>query len=153
VTLAPCCGPLPGDEIVAGIRVGTGLVVHTADCPVARRAQQREPDRWVQVAWDANHAKHFLARVDVTALNERGVLGKIAGEVAQANSNITNVTMTDDTSEAFLLSMTVQVDDRKHLAKVFRAIRRVPQVRRIVRLKGNHHSANHHGPTHTHAHN
>ncbi len=153
VTLAPCCGPLPGDEIVAGIRVGTGLVVHTADCPVARRAQQREPDRWVQVAWDANHAKHFLARVDVTALNERGVLGKIAGEVAQANSNITNVTMTDDTSEAFLLSMTVQVDDRKHLAKVFRAIRRVPQVRRIVRLKGNHHSANHHSHTHTNTHN
>ncbi|UOD49319.1 RelA/SpoT family protein [Orrella daihaiensis] len=138
VSLAPCCGPLPGDEIVAGIRVGTGLVVHTADCPVAMRAKEREPDRWIDVAWDHNHAKHFLARIDVTALNERGVLGKIAGEIAQADSNITNVTMTDDTSEAFLLSMTVQVDDRKHLAKVFRAIRRVPQVRRIARLKGNH---------------
>ncbi|MCD8505204.1 MAG: bifunctional (p)ppGpp synthetase/guanosine-3',5'-bis(diphosphate) 3'-pyrophosphohydrolase [Burkholderiaceae bacterium] len=142
VTLASCCGPLPGDEIVAGIRVGTGLVVHTADCPVATRAKAREPERWVDVAWDHNHAKHFLARIDVTALNERGVLGKIAGEIAQADSNITNVTMTDDTSESFVLSMTVQVDDRKHLAKVFRAIRRVPQVRRIVRLKGNHH-ANH----------
>lgn len=143
VTLAPCCGPLPGDDIVAGIRVGTGLVVHTADCPVAVRAKEREPERWVDVAWDHNHAKHFLARIDVTALNERGVLGKIAGEIAQADSNITNVTMTDDTSESFVLSMTVQVDDRKHLAKVFRAIRRVPQVRRIVRLKGNHHP-NHH---------
>ena len=146
VTLAPCCGPLPGDDIMAGIRVGTGLVVHTADCPVAKRARQREPDRWVDVAWDANHAKHFLARVDVTALNERGVLGKIAGEVAQADSNITNVTMTDDTSEAFVLSMTVQVNDRKHLAKVFRAIRHVPQVRRIVRIKGNH--TGHHGSHH-----
>ena len=143
VTLAPCCGPLPGDDIMAGIRVGTGLVVHTADCPVAKRARQREPDRWVDVAWDSNHAKHFLARVDVTALNERGVLGKIAGEVAQADSNITNVTMTDDTTEAFVLSMTVQVNDRKHLARVFRAIRHVPQVRRIVRVKGNHHG--HHG--------
>lgn len=142
VTLAPCCGPLPGDDIIAGIRVGTGLVVHTADCPVATRAREREPERWVDVAWDHNHAKHFLARIDVTALNERGVLGKIAGEIAQADSNITNVTMTDDTSESFVLSMTVQVDDRKHLAKVFRAIRRVPQVRRIVRLKGNHHGNN-----------
>jgi len=150
VTLAPCCGPLPGDDIIAGIRVGTGLVVHTADCPVAKRARQREPDRWVDVAWDVNHAKHFLARVDVTALNERGVLGKIAGEVAQADSNITNVTMTDDTSEAFVLSMTVQVNDRKHLAKVFRAIRHVPQVRRIVRIKGNHngHHGGHHNDNH-----
>lgn len=138
VTLSPCCGPLPGDDIIAGVRVGTGLVVHTADCPIALRAKEREPDRWVDVAWDVNHARHFLARIDVTALNERGVLGKIAGEIAQADSNITNVTMTDDTTEAFVLSMTVQVDDRNHLARVFRAIRRVAQVRRIVRVKGSH---------------
>jgi guanosine-3',5'-bis(diphosphate) 3'-pyrophosphohydrolase len=143
VTLSPCCSPLPGDDIVAGIRVGTGLVVHTADCPLAQRSKEREPDRWIDVAWELNHAKHFLARIDVTALNERGVLGKIAGEIAQADSNITNVTMTDDTSESFVLSMTVQVDDRIHLARVFRAIRRVPQVRRIVRVKGNHHAQNH----------
>jgi len=140
VALSSCCGPLPGDEIIAAIRVGTGLVVHIADCPVATRARAREPDRWIDVAWDANHALHFAARIEVTALNERGALGKIAGEIAQANSNIANVTMTDDTSEAFVLSMTVQVDDRNHLARVFRAIRRVPQVRRIVRVKGNHQS-------------
>jgi len=140
VVLSSCCGPLPGDEIIAAIRVGTGLVVHTADCPVATRAKAREPDRWIDVAWDVNHALHLAARIEVTALNERGALGKIAGEIAQANSNIANVTMTDDTSEAFVLSMTVQVDDRNHLARVFRAIRRVPQVRRIVRVKGNHQS-------------
>ena len=37
VQLAPCCGPLPGDPIIAGMRMGHGLVVHTADCPVAMR--------------------------------------------------------------------------------------------------------------------
>ncbi len=140
VVLSPCCGPLPGDNIVAGIRVGTGLAVHTANCPVSIRARQREPERWINVAWDTNTARHFPARIDVTALNERGVLGKIAGEIAQADSNIMNVNMNDDTSESFLLSLTVQVDDRNHLARVYRAIRHVPQVRRIVRSKGAHHA-------------
>lgn len=140
VVLSPCCGPLPGDNIVAGIRVGTGLAVHTADCPVSKRARQREPERWINVAWDTNTARHFPARIDITALNERGVLGKIAGEIAQADSNIMNVNMNDDTSESFLLSLTVQVNDRNHLARVYRAIRHVPQVRRIVRSKGAHHA-------------
>jgi guanosine-3',5'-bis(diphosphate) 3'-pyrophosphohydrolase len=136
VVLSPCCAPLPGDDIVAGIRVGTGLVVHTADCPVAQRAQSREPERWIKVAWDTKTARHFPARIDVTAINERGVLGFIAGEIAQANSNIINVNMNDDTGESFLLSLTVQVSDRNHLARVYRAVRRVPQVRRIVRARG-----------------
>ena len=143
VALSPCCGPLPGDEIIAGIRVGTGLVIHTADCPLAKRAREREPERWLGVAWDVNTAKHFAARIDVSAIDERGVLGKIAGEIAQSDSNIMNVTMNNDASESFVLSLTVQVDDRNHLARVFRAIRRVPQVRRIVRVKGNQHTTNH----------
>jgi len=139
VVLSACCGPLPGDEIIAGVRVGAGLIVHTSDCPVAKRAREREPERWVAVAWDAGVTRHFPARIDVTALNERGVLARIAGEIAQADSNIMNVTMHDDAGESFVLSLTVHVNDRTHLARVFRAIRRVPQVRRIVRIKGTAH--------------
>ena len=53
VQLAPCCG-LPGDPIIAGMRMGHGLVVHTADCPVAMRQRLREPERWINVGWDTH---------------------------------------------------------------------------------------------------
>src|SRR5699024_11895730 len=32
VQLATCCGPLPGDAIIGGIRFGHGLVVHMQEC-------------------------------------------------------------------------------------------------------------------------
>jgi len=136
VQLAPCCGPLPGDQIIAGIRVGHGLVVHTAECPVALRARIKEPERWVDVAWDQETAKHLSARFDIIAKNERGVLSRIAAEVAQADSNIIHVTMHDDAMATVVLNLTVQVDSRKHLAQVFRSIRHVPQVKKIIRAKG-----------------
>lgn len=136
VQLAPCCGPLPGDQIIAGIRVGHGLVVHTAECPVALRARTKEPERWVDVAWDEETAKHLSARIEIVAKNERGVLSRIAAEVAQADSNIIHVTMHDDAMATVVLNLTVQVDSRRHLAQVFRSIRHVPQVDKIVRTKG-----------------
>ena len=136
VQLAPCCGPLPGDEIIAGIRVGHGLVVHTAECPVALRARTKEPERWIDIAWDSETAKHFSARIEIIAVNERGVLSRIAAEVAQADSNIIHVTMHDDATSTVILNLTVQVDSRRHLAQVFRSIRHVPQVRKIIRTKG-----------------
>lgn len=136
VQLAPCCGPLPGDQIIAGIRVGHGLVVHTAECPVALRARTKEPERWVDVAWDEETAKHLSARIEIVAKNERGVLSRIAAEVAQADSNIIHVTMHDDAMATVVLNLTVQVDSRRHLAQVFRSIRHVPQVEKIVRTKG-----------------
>jgi len=136
VQLAPCCGPLPGDPIIGGMRLGQGLVVHTADCPVAQRAQAREPERWVPVAWDTQTSKHFSTRLDIVARNERGVLGRLAAEVSAADANIMHVTMHDDAVSTVILHLTVQVDSRTHLAQVIRAIRHVPQVQKIVRVKG-----------------
>ncbi|TFL11225.1 bifunctional (p)ppGpp synthetase/guanosine-3',5'-bis(diphosphate) 3'-pyrophosphohydrolase [Pusillimonas caeni] len=137
VQLAPCCGPLPGDAIIGGIRLGHGLVVHMAECAVAQRQRAREPERWIPVAWDANTARHLSTRLDVTVINEKGVLGRLAAEISDADSNILHLTMhDDDNSSTTVLHVTVQVDGRKHLAQVIRAMRHVPQVQKIVRVKG-----------------
>ncbi|TAL86121.1 MAG: bifunctional (p)ppGpp synthetase/guanosine-3',5'-bis(diphosphate) 3'-pyrophosphohydrolase [Candidimonas sp.] len=136
VQLAPCCGPLPGDAIIGGIRLGYGLVVHMAECAVAQRQQAREPERWIPVMWDTTTARHLTTRLDVTVINERGVLGRLAAEITDADSNILHLTMQDDAAATGLLHLTVQVDSRKHLAQVIRAIRHVPQVQKIVRVKG-----------------
>ncbi|CFO39367.1 guanosine-3'%2C5'-bis(diphosphate) 3'-pyrophosphohydrolase [Bordetella pertussis] len=118
------------------MRLGHGLVVHTSDCPVALRARAREPERWINVAWDAQTAKHLPTRLDIVTRNERGVLGRLAAEVTAADANIVHVTMHDDAVSTVSLHLTVQVDSRKHLAQVIRAIRHVPQVQKIVRVKG-----------------
>jgi GTP pyrophosphokinase len=136
VQLAPCCGPLPGDAIIGGIRLGHGLVVHMEECAVAQRQRAREPERWIPVAWGTNTARHLSTRLDVTVLNERGVLGRLAAEITDADSNIIHLTMQDEATATGVLHLTVQVDSRKHLAQVIRAIRHVPQVQKIVRLKG-----------------
>src|SRR3546814_6697361 len=80
--------PLPGDAIIGGIRLGHGLVVHMDECAVAQRARAREPERWIPVMWDSNTARHLSTRLDVTVINERGVLGRLAAEITEADSNI-----------------------------------------------------------------
>jgi len=136
VQLAPCCGPLPGDAIIGGIRLGHGLVVHMADCSVALRQRAKEPERWIPLAWGSNTARHLNTRLDITLINERGVLGRLAAEVAEADSNIVHLTMQEEFGASNTVHLTVQVDSRNHLAQVIRAIRHVPQVQKIVRVKG-----------------
>lgn len=140
VKLAQCCGPLPGDAIIGGIRMGHGLVVHMAECVIAQRLQAKEPDRWIPVIWDSQTARHLSTRLDVTVLNERGVLGRLAATVTEADSNILHLTMPDEDGATALLHLTIQVDSRNHLAQVIRSMRQVPQLQKIVRVKGSNHS-------------
>ncbi|VCU72574.1 Bifunctional (p)ppGpp synthase/hydrolase SpoT [Pigmentiphaga humi] len=136
VQLAPCCTPIPGDAIVAYIRLGHGLIVHTEDCPNARRQRAREPERWLDIAWDEQTSRHFNVRIDVILRQERGVLGRVAAEISAADANITHVSMQDEASATVAVHFSLQVESRQHLARVIRYVRRVPQVQRIVRMRG-----------------
>ena len=130
-----CCSPIPGDAIVGHMRKDQGLAVHQADCPVAARGRRADPERWIDLQWAEDASGPFGAKLSVSAANERGTLARIAVAIAEAESNIVNVNMEDESAEQAQLNFKLQVRDRRHLARVMRMLRRVPQVSRVVRLK------------------
>ena len=136
VQMATCCHPIPDDPIVGHIRKGQGLAVHQAECLHAQRARRADPDRWIELQWAKDPASNFTVGVDVSALNERGVLGRIAVAIAEAESNILNVHLEDEDAKLALIHFKIQVHDRVHLARVIRALRRVKNVQQIVRPRG-----------------
>ena len=136
VQMANCCHPIPGDAIVGHIRKGQGLAVHRADCIHSQRARKADPDRWIELTWARDPATHFTVGLDVSAENERGVLGRIAVAIAEAESNILNVHVDDEDARIALIHFKVQVRDRTHLARVMRTLRRVKHVHRVARPRG-----------------
>jgi len=135
VQFAKCCCPIPGDPILGFIQKGQGLVVHTHDCPTARRARG-DPEKWIDVEWDPDTDRMFDVAIRVMVLDQRGVLAKIAAAIAGAGCNIANVSVDSDHSMYATNFFTVQVSNRMHLARMMRAMRRVQEVVRIARVKG-----------------
>ncbi|MBS0308130.1 MAG: bifunctional (p)ppGpp synthetase/guanosine-3',5'-bis(diphosphate) 3'-pyrophosphohydrolase [Proteobacteria bacterium] len=134
VQLSPCCLPLPGDKIHGQLRRDQGLVVHADDCEPARRMRSKEPERWINVVWGTELVRRFDCRISVLAKNERGGLARIAAEIGESDANITSVSMDDDKDQTMRhLRFTVQVEDRVHLARLMRNVRRIPGVTRIQR--------------------
>ncbi len=135
VQFAPCCRPIPGDPIIAQIKKGQGLVVHTHDCP-AIHPFHFDPEKWVDVQWDPSADRLFDVNVRLIAQNHRGVLARLAAEVSEADSNIDHIETEQRASPAYTtVVFTIQVRNRMHLAHVFRRLRRIPEVVRLSRLK------------------
>jgi len=133
---AKCCHPIPGDPIIGFLKKGHGLVIHTHDCPVARKTRG-DPEKWLDVEWAPDTKKLFTVNIKMVASNQRGVLAKIAAAIAETDSNIDNVSLEPGDSSAYtIIHFTLQVHNRLHLAHIMRSLRRVPEVLRIWRLKG-----------------
>jgi GTP diphosphokinase / guanosine-3',5'-bis(diphosphate) 3'-diphosphatase len=136
VQFAQCCRPIPGDPILGFINKDKGLVIHTHDC-LAIRKFKLDPDKWLDVEWDADNKKLFKVNLRMVVANERGMLAKIASTIANADSNIDNVSVEEsDGSQYSNVNFTVQVRDRVHLAELIRNLRKIPDVVRINRVKG-----------------
>jgi guanosine-3',5'-bis(diphosphate) 3'-pyrophosphohydrolase len=131
--MAGCCSPIPGDEVVGQLRRDLGLLVHRSECAAAERARRADPERWLDLQWAEETVGVFGADIDVRALNDRGLLGRVAVAIGEAESNIARVSIEDDDSQDVTIHFRIQVRDRRHLAQVLRGIRRVRQVLRVVR--------------------
>jgi guanosine-3',5'-bis(diphosphate) 3'-pyrophosphohydrolase len=135
VQLASCCRPIPGDAIVGSIKKGQGLVVHAADCASIVRSRKKEPEQWIDVEWDPRTTRLFQAAISVTVENQRGVLAKVASAIAEAGSNIDSIAMDEDRAVFTAMHFVIEVANRQHLARVMRALRRLPDVETIVRSR------------------
>ncbi len=136
VRWAKCCNPLPGDPIVGFITRGRGLTVHTRDClTVAKSVLDRE--RLVNVEWDVEEAAKRPVRIAVYIGRDRpGLLSEITGAISSKNGNITKaeVTVTDD--HKGMNNFVVEVNDLEQLQSIMTAIREVPDVINVERVRG-----------------
>jgi len=130
-----CCRPIPGDAIVGQFRKGQGLNVHVRDCASLKR-QRVDQGELVDVEWSPDVQGVFDAGVRLVVSDRRGLLADIATAIADADANIDAVSMErPDGGNVLAMFFGVQVRGRRHLAQVMRAMRRVPDVKRLGRAR------------------
>jgi GTP pyrophosphokinase len=130
VQFAKCCYPIPGDPIVGVLKSGQGLTVHTRDCASLHKG--RGGEQWLDVVWGKDIQRPFDVGLKLVVANQRGVLAKVAAAIADAESNIENVSFANE-GEYTALHFTLEVNNRLHLANIMRSLRKIPEVIRIIR--------------------
>ena len=135
VSFAKCCGPIPGDPIVANFSPGRGVVVHHQSCPNLGDFR-KQGQSWLDVRWADEVSGEFATAVRVDAGNQRGMLATLASTIASEGSNIEDVRSEERDGISSTLRFVVAVRDRKHLAHIMKRVRALPAVLRITRVIG-----------------
>ena len=134
VQYAHCCRPIPGDSIVGYLGRGEGLIVHSAQCAVAKKLQHKDSERFIAVDWAEEPTRSFETGVLVTVNNGKGVLAKVASELSHSEADISHIDMDDEVAlDTVDLRFVVAVRDQAHLEAALRNLRHTPAVLRATR--------------------
>jgi RelA/SpoT family (p)ppGpp synthetase len=132
VTYARCCFPIPGDPILAFLSAGRGIVVHRETCANVDD-YRKHPENWISVTWETSPNRMFGSELRIEVQNRMGVLAAVAAAIAGTETNIDHVELEERDAETSVLVFEVKVRDRRHLARILRVIRLMPEVLAVKR--------------------
>ncbi len=129
VKFAQCCRPIPGDAIVGYLGRGEGLVVHRLACPIAKKLQHKDSERFIEVEWADEPVRAFETEMLVTVTNGKGVLARVAAALAAAEADIIHIDMDEEGAQDVTeLRFVIGVRDLSHLDTALRNLARTASV-------------------------
>ncbi len=133
---AGCCHPLPGDHIVGLVTTGKGVTIHTTDCEVLEKFAE-VPERWLDVSWDESaDGVPQVGRIQVVIANQPGSLGSLTTVIGKNAGNISNLKITNRSSDFFEMLIDIEVADVKRLTNIIAALRATRIITSVERARG-----------------
>jgi guanosine-3',5'-bis(diphosphate) 3'-pyrophosphohydrolase len=130
-SIARCCNPVPGDEIIGYITRGRGASIHRQDCPNILRVKEHE--RIVKVTW-GEPVKTYPVAVEIKAYDRQGLMGDISNIITNENINLLNVD-TKVNHNLAAINLVLEVGDIVQLSRVLTRIENLPNVMEAHRLR------------------
>ncbi|MDR0295853.1 MAG: RelA/SpoT family protein [Prevotellaceae bacterium] len=93
--VAPCCSPIPGDDIICFIdETGTGVTVHKTKCREALHFTAQHGERIIAARWVKHRAMSFLVRLEIRGVDRIGILKDIVDVITgELSVNIRKVNL------------------------------------------------------------
>jgi GTP pyrophosphokinase len=133
-TMANCCKPVPGDDIVGFITQGKGVTVHRKDCSNILNLKEESRLRLVEVEWGEPEVQTYPVTLLIEALDRQGLLSDITRTLADEKVNVIAVnTLSDKKNQMARMAVTIETRDLHQLHRVMDKILQLHNVTEVVR--------------------
>ena len=131
--IAPCCHPIPGDDVVGYIDDDRHVVVHKLTCPNAMRLKSSFGGRLLSTKWD-NRTEKFLASIHIEGIDRMGILQELIYIIATTMAiNIRGLNIAANEG-VFSCELTVLVEDTNVVTALCKQVKKVKGVNSAARM-------------------
>ncbi len=132
ISIAQCCKPSRGDDIVGYISRGRGIIVHRKDCKNLINIKDIE-HRSIEVEWETSSPK-LTKRFQVTSKVVSDLFSEIEGAVRKYHGHLIEGKLEEAEHDRLVGSFTMEIDKNNDYKKVLKSIRTIPSVLNLIPL-------------------
>ncbi len=126
-SLASCCSPVQGDDIIGYISPLNGVKVHHKNCANIAKLSPQKQNRLVKVSWGAQKNRYPVPIV-VQAFSPQNLLNQVSNVLAQGKIHIANAMLATHPDCSATLNLTIVVENADQLQQVLSKISCLPNI-------------------------
>ena len=134
-TLAPCCNPIPGDDVFGFLTVNDGIKIHRTSCPNASKLMANYGYRIMKARWTSKNDVSFLTGLRIVGIDDVGLVNKLTTVISQEfNVNIRSLSITSNEG-IFEGNIMVFVNDIAQLESLMKTLKQVQGITTVSRYE------------------
>jgi GTP pyrophosphokinase len=133
-SIAKCCNPIPGDDVIGFLTPRGSINIHRTSCSVAIQNMSRYGNRMVKTKWRNNESIGFLTGVMIKGIDRPGLVKQIS-EIISDKYKISMRSFHMDTSEGMTEGIImVYVQDTKILNNLIDHLKKIKELQVVKRI-------------------
>ncbi|MGV6943986.1 RelA/SpoT family protein [Sphingobacterium kyonggiense] len=135
-TLAPCCNPIPGDDIFGFLTVNDGIKIHRTSCPNASKLMANYGYRILKARWASlQNNVAFLTGLKIVGIDDVGLVNKITTVISHDfHVNIRSLSISSNEG-IFEGDIMVFVNDTAQLDNLIRNLKQISGITGVTRYE------------------
>ena len=132
--LAPCCNPIPGDDVFGFVTINEGIKVHKKDCPNAIGTHSNYAYRIMSAKWIDSTQEEFKALLDITGMDVLGLTNQLTKVISNnMHVNIQSISLSTNAG-LFHGQVAVVVQNNTILKKMINNIKKIDGIEKVTRV-------------------
>jgi guanosine-3',5'-bis(diphosphate) 3'-pyrophosphohydrolase len=137
-SIAKCCNPIPGDDVIGYKNQDGSIVIHKIKCPKAIRLMSSQGNRIVPATWTTHKILSYLASIHIQGLDSFGIYNNITTIISKELSvNMRNINLVshDGVFEGSIDLYVHNTNDLNNLIMNIMKIKGVESVKRVEKIE------------------
>ena len=133
-SLAGCCHPIYGDDVVGFVSISGGIRIHRTDCANIRNLRDKYPYRIVKAKWSGKSGSQYSITLRVVGQDDIGIVSNISSLINKEKDTLLRAINIDAEGGLFRGHLTVMVQDLSSLNTLIKKIKLIHGVKQVDRV-------------------
>ena len=131
ISLANCCTPIPGDDIIGYVSKGKGIIVHRKNCPNI----VNEKERLIDVYWRSDlEFATYPVDIIIESSDRNNLLVDVMNLFASNRVMCSNLHARANSNTTCTITATLMVSDAKRLTDIFNLLMNITGIYHVSRI-------------------